>query len=99
MDCTHTKTIWKYSVPFIQTCSIEIPCIYEILSVAEQGETGQLWTLVDPNAPRLELLITLLETGDLFDISEVGDYAGTFLLKDRSSAIHVFEKPQVKELH
>ena len=59
-----TKKIWKYELPF-QRVGIDggLPRGAEILSVQMQGNSLQMWALVDPKAPTEYRAFKIFGTG------------------------------------
>lgn len=87
------KTIWKFALEITGQQRISIPSGYEWLAVQEQHGGTQLWALVDPTAPVVDVQIEIHGTGHPID-GDPGKYIGTFQAENGFFVGHVFEKVQ-----
>lgn len=87
------KAVWKYPLAVEDEVEIEMPIGAVLLTVAVQGDTPQLWALVDPNAVTCIHSILTRGTGHSIDPSDVKGYGyiGTYQLLGGSLVLHVFD--------
>jgi hypothetical protein len=73
------KAIWKYEVK-PSHFTVEMPVGAKILTCQVQGESIQMWAMVDPDAPTVEKDFVTAGTGQYLDdlLVETMDYIGTF---------------------
>jgi len=87
------KAIWKYEVR-PDEFTVEMPNGAQVLTVQIQGESVQMWALVDPDAERVQRTFVTYGTGHpIMNASELV-YIGTF--QPRPLVFHLFER--VEEL-
>ena len=83
-------TIWKF--PLLQDVNdIEMPKGAKILDVHEQRDNPCIWTLVDPEAPKVKRHFRVIGTGLDFDPTGM-EYIGTAHDILGWMVLHVFEK-------
>lgn len=84
------KTVWKFPLRVADDLEIEMPIGAQLLTVDVQGETPQLWALVDPSVPTCIRSIRTAGTGHA--IREAGlAYVGTYQMLGGSLVFHVFD--------
>jgi hypothetical protein len=87
------KTIWKYPLSEnLEDQIISVPRGGEFLSAQKQGEILCLWYLVNPEALKEELKITIIGTGHTLQEGFDGIYLGTVQYAEGSLIWHIFEK-------
>ena len=95
-------TVWKYPVEMTDEFEIEMPKGMFFLCVQMQGDTPQIWALVNTDAPLRKFRWRLAGTGhELSHTSDYGkqatiidfrsDYRGTFQI--RGLVFHLFLLP------
>jgi hypothetical protein len=92
------KIIYKYDLPTYRIgvpVKILMPKGAEILTVACQHEWPKIWALVDDNAPLMDYVFYVFETGtECKHLSDRITYLATVLLDEGSYVAHVFyDKP------
>jgi hypothetical protein len=88
------KTIWKFTLALTDSQRIEMPEETEILTVQLQGETIQLWAVVDLHEPAKTEMRTFEIHGTGNPISDgMREYIGTF--QQPPFVWHVFERVSV----
>ena len=84
------QTIWKFPVSE-RNFSLNIPEGAQILSVQAQGNKGQMWVLVDPQARKETRVFWAINTGDPLPKGNL-KYIGTYQLDKGNYVLHVFEE-------
>lgn len=84
------KTIWKFPILVHDEQDIVMPQGADILWVDNQQGQPCIWAQVDPDAPRAPKRIRIFGTGDPMP-DELGDYVGTFMMKDGALVFHLYE--------
>lgn len=85
------KAIWKFPVPTTDEGSVlEMPRGAEILTVQTQGDSVQLWALVDPDAQTELRTFKTYGTGQSLDHCP-GVYVSTYQIRGGALVFHVFE--------
>ena len=95
-------TIWKYPVSLEDSFEVEMPEAAYILAVQMQGDTPQMWAIVDTNRPRKKFTFRLFGTGHPMEHTTAWgkksripdwlvDYRGTFQI--RGLVFHLFMMP------
>lgn len=82
------KTIYKYLIEINDEIEIELPKGAEILVAGKQGETAQLWAIVDTDNPIEKRTFAIIGTGNPFWPIHY-KYINTFT--DRVFVWHLFE--------
>ncbi len=85
------KTVWKFSIPVADECTIAMPKGATVLHVAAQAGTPCLWALVDSTAELEPRGFSIRGTGH--DCAGVGRHVGSFLLHGGALVFHLFEAP------
>jgi hypothetical protein len=90
------KTIWKFTLALTDSQRIEMPEDAEILTVQLQGETIQLWAVVDPGKADNTEMRTFEIHGTGNPIGDgVREYITTF--QQPPFVWHVFERVEVRQ--
>ena len=86
------KVIHKFTIDS-QLLTLDIPKEAEILAVQEQHGSGQIWILLDPEAPTISRSFVIAMTGQPLGDTAVGknNYIDTFQLKTKGLVLHLFE--------
>jgi hypothetical protein len=79
--------VWKFELK--GTCSLFVPVGAKTLTVQVQKGVPCIWMLVDPKAAKEERFFRIYGTGH--EMSEVGEYIGTFQIAGGTFVFHVFE--------
>lgn len=82
-------TVHKYSVPFDDNFSINMPTGAEVLTFQLQGGGACVWAKVDTNAPKTARNFRLAGTGHPLPIDKDMKYVGTVQLN--FLVLHLFE--------
>lgn len=82
-------TIWKYRLELKYDQIIEIPARAKILTAQNQGDTIQLWALVNPKLPKEKRKIRIVGTGN--DVSGILIYISTVQMERGMLVWHIFE--------
>lgn len=83
------KRVYKYEIEALDI-TIQMPAEAQILHVAEQHGTMQLWAQIDPDRPLYPRRFRTYGTGhDMPD--NPGKFAGTMLVQDGNYVFHVYE--------
>jgi hypothetical protein len=85
------KTIWKFQV--LPNENVSMPKGATILSAGVQGEDIFIWALVDPDAPRLDRLISVYGTGHTI-LGDPGAFIGSVMMHGGTFVFHVFDAGQ-----
>lgn len=85
-----TTTIWKFPILVHDDQSIEMPRGADILWVDNQQGQPCIWARVNPYAPKEQRRIRIFGTGHPMP-DELGDYVGTFMMKDGALVFHLYE--------
>lgn len=72
------KTIWKFPVNDLLDNQIGLPEGAEILDIQVQNDMPVMWALVNPEAPKKNLLFRVFATGEKMLSPERWKYVGTF---------------------
>lgn len=83
--------VFKYAVPMIDEFTIGMPEGAQLLSFQEQHGDGQLWALVDPNAPTVERHFRLAGTGHPIVDPRALHFVGTAQFHGGALVFHLFE--------
>jgi hypothetical protein len=83
--------IWKFPLNVEDAQTINMPLNAEILHVAAQTNTPNLWALVDENADLEPRHFVTFGTGEPMPENGYGSYVGTYQLHDGALVFHVFE--------
>ena len=84
--------IWKWTLQVIGRQSITMPPGAKLLTVQLQGDTPQLWALVnDASESREARIIATYPTGAKIPEGDPGQYLGTYQLNGGTLIFHVFE--------
>jgi hypothetical protein len=84
------KTVWKFEIHTDDYVNINLPKGAKPLSIQQQGDSVQLWCLVDPNETVYETR-TFRLAGTGHPITDDVEYIGTFQLFGGSFVGHLFE--------
>lgn len=84
--------IWKWTLAVKDEQTIDMPMDAKILSVQMQGESPQVWALVNEHQPRKQgRRIAIYGTGN--PIPDVpGEYISTFQMHGGQLVFHAFER-------
>lgn len=82
-------TVWKFPLKVTGSQIILIPKINYPLTVQIQGSEPCLWAVVDPDSPRIHVIVRTFGTGQT-DITHEMDYIGTYQLADGGLVFHIF---------
>lgn len=82
-------SVWKYEVLREERFAIDIPKGAELLTVQMQGNTAQLWALVEPDREKETRHFHLAGTGHPIG-DDVLQYVGTFQTR-MGLVFHLFE--------
>jgi hypothetical protein len=85
------QAIWKYPLPPIGVCNMEMPAKAKVLCVQVQGGMPCLWALVDVDELKSIREFVTYGTGHVH-IAISGKYVGTYQLDNGGLVFHVFEK-------
>lgn len=90
-----THRIYKYPVRITDVFSIDMPAGAQLLRAMAQGDSPQLWALVDPERRTDRRYFRLVGTGHPIDdaTAERLKYVDTFMLEDGALVFHLFETP------
>ncbi len=84
-------TIWKFTVPPVDTSRISMPDGARVLSVHVQQGDILLWAEVDPDAATSLRRFRLIGTGHVLPADERRRFIGTILIRGVSLVFHLFE--------
>lgn len=84
------KTIWKFPLELTDAQQVAIPSGAQLLTAQIQGQSLQLWALVDPAQPKHVHTIRIIGTGHPIE-EDLGKYVATFQLRDGELIFHVFD--------
>jgi hypothetical protein len=88
----NTLTVYKYPLPLRDYFEIDLPLGAEILTAQIQGNTPQMWALVDPSLPTATRYFRLTGTGHpIRESQEDLRYISTFQQLGGSLISHLFE--------
>lgn len=85
-------------IPFMRNDDLFSELIYsnnvakQIIHIAEQHDVMTIWALVDPDAPKRKVCISIRGTGDNCDGLTPEDHIGTVLVYDGDIVIHAFAR-------
>jgi hypothetical protein len=85
-----SRTIWKYPLEILDKQRIRVPLIHEVLAVQMQAGAPQLWVLVDPDMPQVDLVVAIYGTGNPVDSGNDDKYVGSFQQAGGALVWHVF---------
>jgi hypothetical protein len=85
-----SDTIWKFTLrPW--SAFLDMPRAAQLLSAGAQGDDVVVWAAVDPNAERVQRVVTAVPTGHrLPPIVTGGGFVGTVQMDD-GLVFHVFD--------
>jgi hypothetical protein len=87
-----TDTVWKYRIPPGARFPVEMPEGAQIVHVDMQGDTPQMWAVVDPALPTEERWFRLVGTGhEIPECSGRRKHVGSFLTRGGAFVFHLFE--------
>lgn len=87
-------TIWKFPLDVTDSQRVTMPLGSKPLCVQTQNGTPCIWALVDSSEPRKELVTVLtFGTGGPV-IGAIGDYLGTYQMRNGSLVFHVFVRTE-----
>lgn len=83
------KTVYKYTIPFLDEAVLELPIGAEVLSVGTQHEQLMLWARIDTESTHttVKRRFRVVGTGHP---EAVGRFIGTVLFRDGTLVFHVF---------
>lgn len=84
------KTVWKFPLRVVEEQEVTVPAGAQLLHVEIQGETAQLWALVDPNVSTVNRTVCIYGTGHNMP-DNPGRYINTFTAYNGALIFHAFE--------
>jgi len=86
------RTIWKYDLEITDDQKITMPLGSEIFCAQSQNDVAQLWAVVNPNEPGIEIHhIKIFGTGHPIDDTQKLNYIDTIQFRNGRLVWHVFE--------
>lgn len=82
-------TVWKFTLAAMDEQIIEWPTINRPLSIQIQHGQPCLWSLVDPDSPRIRVKLRTFGTGHE-GIPSGMDYVGSYQISGGMLVFHVF---------
>lgn len=95
MNKQNFKTIWKYPLKITDKQKIELPFIFNILSIKVQNGKPVLYVLVNLKIQeRTEVTLITYGTGHNIDANydNVDNYIDTYIVQDGALVFHVFKR-------
>lgn len=83
-----SKVIWKFPIPVINRFKLDMPAGAKVLHVATQNDEPCIWALVDPARAVEARRFRLVGTGH--EVTNPGEYVGTFMMRDGALVFHLF---------
>ena len=87
--------IWKYTLEYTDSQTLDIPEGAEILTVQMQAKQIQIWAIVDPEAPKESITIHMITTGHEMPKMVKLDYIGT--CQRGFELLHIFKEVTLTE--
>lgn len=85
------RAVWKFPVPLMDRCAVEMPAAAEILHFDVQHEELFLWALIDLATGETEPReFRLVGTGHRLE-GDLGKHLGTAKLRGGELIVHLFE--------
>lgn len=87
------RTVWKFGFTPTDNVEVSMPKRAQILSVQMQGNTPQIWALVDPKSDYEKRSFVMVGTGHEHKVGHYGKciYIGTFQMSGGTLVFHLFE--------
>ena len=83
--------IWKFPVPVADGFTVEMPAGARVLSVQPQGDSVQMWALVDTDAPNVKRAFAIRGTGHNAEGLDDCRHLGTFKIHGGALVFHMFD--------
>lgn len=85
------KKVFKYELPGRNISEIEMPIGAQILTIQAQGNTPQIWALVEEGKGLEKRKFRMAGTGHSIEDKDCQHYLGSFQLYGGEFVFHVFE--------
>ena len=85
------NTIWKFSIPLVDTFTLALPSQARFLDVQVQRGIPQMWFLLDPEEEKVPRDFVVVGTGGFVQSPDALTHLGTFQLYEGDLFIHLFE--------
>jgi len=86
------KTIWKFPLEIVDQQEVEMPAEAGGIHVEMQNNQLCLWSMVDPEAPKVSVKIRVVGTGHPIPDADKLTHLGSCLMAGGALVWHVFKK-------
>ena len=84
-------TIWKFNFETIDSFSLDMPILSEILTVQIQNNSPCIWAKVYPENIKIKRYFRVFGTGHTMNELEDLEYIGTYQMMGGNLVFHLFE--------